>query len=120
MEFTPTDWKPTVYSGESKEALLQWNLDTNLECQRFRYSGHISTSSPDDYMHALEAFLKSAPSLGSGVVGIANIPLKIQTEELRMSVMNMDFFNKLNNGTESKILPQSKRYSSTSSLLYPR
>ena len=94
MEFSPIDWTPQcLSSSDDKEMLLQWNLDSTLEFARFRFSGSNLRSS-----EATE-FLKHAAGYGiMGVCGSISTDVNDVTsgiEELPMTMLNMDVFNKL-------------------------
>jgi len=102
MEFEAIDWTPTCCTGtDAQEMLLQWNLDKCMAFGRFRYSGrHLNTS--EDYMAAVSEFLKHAS--GYGIMGVngrmeetnTNSPPGI--EELNLTQLSMDMFNKLEPG----------------------
>jgi hypothetical protein len=83
---------------------LQWNLDKCMTFGKFRYAGaHLNTS--EDYIAAINEFLKHAS--GYGIMGIngrmeesnSNSPPGI--EELNLTQLSMDMFNKLEPGTQA-------------------
>lgn len=99
MEFEAIDWKPNCCTDtEGQEMLLQWGLDKCMTFGRFRYSGrHLNTS--EDYMAAISEFLKHAS--GYGIMGVNGRMEELNTnsppgmEELNLTQLSMDMFNKL-------------------------
>ena len=103
MEFSPVEWQPQcLSSSDDKEMLLQWNLDGTLQFGRFRFSGS-NLRSNEEYFQVVLEFLKHAS--GYGIMGVCGsitadsetekINLNAGIEELQMTMLNMDVFNKL-------------------------
>lgn len=99
MEFEQVQWAPACLSStDGKQMLLQWNLDKTLSICRFRYSGgHMRTS--EEYMQGILEFLKHASAYG--IMGVYGTMEEMKTnsppgiEELGLTQLSMDMFNKL-------------------------
>jgi hypothetical protein len=97
MEFTPVTWTPECFNNsDTKEMLLQWNLDQALEFGRFRFTGTNLRSTTEDYLELLTEFLKHVAAYGiMGISGSVASPLSMDFEELSLTLLSMDVFNKL-------------------------
>ena len=79
-----------------KEQLMQYNLDKNLQISRFRFSGTLSRDSAADYEELLKELFTSATVLSVvGMPGTPAVPVEIASESLSLSVMSMEFFDRL-------------------------
>ena len=86
----------TFTSSEFKEQIMQYNLDNNLQIVRFRFNGHLSTA-PSDYEKLVHDFAESGSLQTSlSCSGSVSYPIDIKATPLSLNVMNMSFFDKLN------------------------
>lgn len=80
----------------AKEQLLQYNLDKSFTVNKYRFNGSFVSSSASDYDQLLKDFFASTSCLTSlGAIGTPALPLDCVTDSLNLSVMNMEFFDKL-------------------------
>jgi hypothetical protein len=83
-------------SSEAKEQLVQYNLDKSLNVFKFRFTGNFSASSTSDYDQLCREFFCSESCLQTiHAEGSPSLPLEYTAVQLGVSVMNMDFFDKL-------------------------
>ena len=81
---------------QKKEQLVQYNMDKNLQVTRFRYSGALSQTAAADYEEFLRDFFSAANVLSvTGISGTAATPIEVTVEPVNVSVMSMEFFDRL-------------------------
>ncbi len=79
-----------------REQVLQYNLDTNLNVFRFRYSGTLSHNAAADYEDFIKDLCSASNVLAAtGIIGVPDAPIDIMIEPLNMAVTSMDFFDRL-------------------------
>lgn len=87
---------PCFASRESHEQLLQWNLDTCLNVEKFRFSGALAANNAGDYDRLVKDFLRSSEGTAClHIQGTPATPLVVESQALSTGVMSMDFFDRL-------------------------
>jgi hypothetical protein len=82
---------------ERREQLLQYNLDSSLIIQKFRFSGNFFRNSASDYDKLIKDFFnRSELTSLLKIDGIANSPENYDSKQISTNVMSMEFFDKLN------------------------
>ena len=101
MQFDQVEWFPEcLRSAEAAEMLVQWNLDKSLEVFRFRFTGGVLHTT-EDYYEVVLQFLKHSASYGlTGISGVLSDEIlksfdSKNLEQLSLSLLTMDVFNKL-------------------------
>lgn len=82
-------------TSETKEQLLQYNLDKSLQIFRFRFVGNISSNSAADYDQLCKDFFTSGCFPALQCSGSPSLPLDYQFTQLGTNIMNMDFFDRI-------------------------
>lgn len=97
---------PCLETRETKELLLQWNLNETLSVGKFRFTGSFDQTSDVDYDRLLKDFVRDSSCAAKlGFIGTPSTPTAIQVQQLSTAVKSMDFFDRLeeigvvNNGT---------------------
>lgn len=86
---------PSLSSQERKDQLLQYNLNENLIIVKYRFNGNLSKTS-SDYEQVIMDLFNSAHVLKTlGVIGSSTVTFQSDMQNLLLSVMNMEFFDKL-------------------------
>jgi hypothetical protein len=82
-------------SRDRKDQVVQYNLDQNLKFFKFRFTGApVKTAS--DYEQLLVDFLTNTTVLRAlAVDGAPLLPMQYSAQQLKLSVMNMGFFDKI-------------------------
>jgi hypothetical protein len=116
--FRNDDKSQFLANRDNADAMLQWNLDNwcdfkRVDCfsmicrnpsvfifstkiEKYRFTGVFSKVSTDDYERVLREFFCSTAVLAPlGIAGSASVPVQIEHTSLGISVMSMDFFDKL-------------------------
>jgi hypothetical protein len=118
--FRNDDKSQFLANRDNADAMLQWNLDNwcdfkRVDClmgrnpcvfpcvfifstkiEKYRFTGVFSKVSTDDYERVLREFFCSPAVLAPlGIAGSASVPVQIEHTSLGLSVMSMDFFDKL-------------------------
>jgi hypothetical protein len=89
----------SLSSRENRDSLLQWNLDTCLQIQKFRFSGGggFSSNSVADYDRLMKDFVRDdAVRANLKMSGSPAVPVTMDANALGLSVMSMEFFDRLN------------------------
>ena len=83
-------------SRDSREQLLQWNLDTSLTVEKFRFTGAFAANNAGDYDRLVKDFLRSGEVTAClHIQGTPATPLVVESQAISTSVMSMDFFDRL-------------------------
>jgi cilia- and flagella-associated protein 300 len=95
--FDPIETQLACFSSrDSKEMLMQWNIDQTLKVQKFRFSGMFSANDPNEYDRILAEFFTRPDCMSiMSVSGSTTTPVTINKEMMHTSVMSMDFFDRL-------------------------
>ncbi|KAJ1412979.1 hypothetical protein B484DRAFT_173231 [Ochromonadaceae sp. CCMP2298] len=82
-------------SRDRKDQLVQYNLDQNLKFFKFRFTGATVTTA-SDYEQLLVDLLTSTSVLKTlAIDGAPALPMQYSAQQLKISVMKMGFFDKL-------------------------
>ncbi len=94
----------SLANRDFQECLLQWNLDVTLSLRRFRFNGYFpATSTSSDYQKVLKDFVNSNQFASNYVaMGVVANPVQITAEEMNISILNMNFFDRLYETVASK------------------
>ena len=83
-------------SREAREQLMQWNIDSNLTVEKFRFAGAFSANNAGDYDRIVKDFLRCGECMARlQVGGTPATPLLVQSQPVGTGVMSMDFFDRL-------------------------
>lgn len=78
---------------------MQWNLDSNLTVEKFKFNGLFSANNSSDYDRILRDFFRDSVAMSRiQIEGTpSGVPLVIESQQVSTNVMSMEFFDRLEN-----------------------